>query len=271
MAEKSGERRMLFDTRGRRRNVIRVVYATLALLMGASLFVAVGPFNIAELFGTGGSGSEAAEIFEDEAERIEERLAKDPTDEVLLLRLAKTRISAGNSQVEPAAPGEVREVSLEARRQYEQASEAWSRYLEQAGDEPSASAAQLIAATFFSLAESATSIRAAEENVAKATEAQRIAAAERRNVGSLSTLAYYEYFNGNFKAGDEAKKKAEAEASTKAEAKAIDAQLTELHKNAKQFEKRKQQLAKAEKEVGGQGGQSQSPFGLPGTGAPPSE
>lgn len=270
MAEKSGERRMLFDTRGRRRNVIRVVYATLALLMGASLFVAVGPFNLAEIFSDNSGAGEAAEIFEDEAERIEERLAKDPTDEVLLLRLTRARISAGNSQVEPAAAGEAREVPREARKEYERASEAWSRYLEQAGDEPNASAAQLVAATFFSLAESDTSTRGAIDSVAKATEAQRIATAERPNIGSLSTLAYYQYFNGDFKAGDEAKKKAEAEASTKAEAKAVDAQLTELRKNAKQFNKRKQQLAKIEKEAGGQGGgQSQNPFGLPGTSSPP--
>ena len=37
---------MLFDTRGRRKHVVRVVYAILALLMGASLFLVVGPFSI---------------------------------------------------------------------------------------------------------------------------------------------------------------------------------------------------------------------------------
>ncbi len=43
-----GERRMLFDIRGRRKHVVRVVYAILALLMGASLFLVVGPFNIGQ-------------------------------------------------------------------------------------------------------------------------------------------------------------------------------------------------------------------------------
>ena len=71
------ERRMLFDIRGKRKNVVRVVYACLALLMGASLFVAVGPFNIAEFFGGGGTTS-AAEISEEQAERIEKRLARRP-------------------------------------------------------------------------------------------------------------------------------------------------------------------------------------------------
>ena len=46
-----GERRMLFDIRGRRKHVVKVVYAILALLMGASLFLVVGPVNIGSLLG----------------------------------------------------------------------------------------------------------------------------------------------------------------------------------------------------------------------------
>ena len=41
-----GERRMLFDIRGRRKHVVRVVYAILAILMGASLFLVVGPVRL---------------------------------------------------------------------------------------------------------------------------------------------------------------------------------------------------------------------------------
>ena len=40
---------MVFDIRGRRKHVVKVVYAILALLMGASLFLVVGPVNIAGL------------------------------------------------------------------------------------------------------------------------------------------------------------------------------------------------------------------------------
>jgi hypothetical protein len=267
MAEKSGERRMLFDTRGRRRNVIRVVYATLALLMGASLFVAVGPFNIAEILGTNSGNGDAAEVFEEEAERIEQRLAKDPTDEALLLRLTRARISAGNALTEVSAGGAIEEVPLEAKQEFGQALETWNSYLKQA-DEPSVAGAQLVAFTFFRLAESETGVRGAEENVAKATQAQRVAAEQRPSVNSLTTLAIYEYFNGDFKAGEEAKAKAIARASSKAEVKAIESQLVEYRKNGKQFEKQKQELAKFEKEAGGQAGQSPNPFALPGTGTP---
>ncbi len=93
----SGERRMLFDTRGKRKHVIRVVYAILALLMGASLFLVVGPFNIANLIGNSSSSSSAANVLHEQAERIERRLAKSPEDEQLLLQLTRARINAGNA------------------------------------------------------------------------------------------------------------------------------------------------------------------------------
>ena len=97
------ERRMLFDIRGRRKNVIRVIYAMLALLMAASLFVAVGPFNIGELVG-GSGGGEAAKIFKEQSERIEERIEKEPgnPNPDQYLALTRARINAGNSLSRPA-------------------------------------------------------------------------------------------------------------------------------------------------------------------------
>ena len=76
---KSGERRMVFDIRGRRRHVVKFVYAVLALLMGASLFLVVGPVNINSLLG-GSSTSNGAGALEEQAESIERKLKKDPGD-----------------------------------------------------------------------------------------------------------------------------------------------------------------------------------------------
>src|ERR1044072_3449837 len=92
----SGERRMLFDIRGRRKHVVRVVYAVLALLMGASLFLVVGPFNLGELAG-GGGGQDASEVFEEQAERIEGRLRVKPEDEGLLVAVSRARLNAGHA------------------------------------------------------------------------------------------------------------------------------------------------------------------------------
>ena len=79
-----GERRMLFDIRGRRKHVVKVVYAILALLMGASLFLVVGPVNIGSLLGTSNEVNRSAEIFDEQAERTEQRLRKDPNNEDIL-------------------------------------------------------------------------------------------------------------------------------------------------------------------------------------------
>jgi hypothetical protein len=257
----NGERRMVFDTRGKRKHVIRVVYAILALLMGGSLFLVVGPVNIAEILGnSSSSGGEAAKVFHEQAERIERRLAQNPQDEQLLLQLTRTRINAGNAQIEPTAETEVPTVSAEATEDFEAASEAWSRYLKQT-DEPSATGAQLVSGTFFRLAESSTSLLAAEENVAKAAKAQKIAAEASPSIGSLSTLAIYQYFNGEFAAGEKTTKQAAAETSTKAEAKNVEKQLAEYRKRGKAFEKQKKELAKVQKEVGKEQLQNQNPFG----------
>lgn len=266
----SGERRMLFDMRGRRKNVIRVVYAILALLMGGSLFLTVGPFSLSEVFQGGGS-SDATKIFEEQSERIEGRLAKDPTDEGALQALTRARIQAGLSRAEiDPQTGRPGTPPPEARDDFEGALQAWNRYLKQAGDEPNPGLAQFVAGTFFSLAESSESQLETQSSIAVAAKAQRIAAEQRPNVGSLTTLAIYQYFNGEFAAGDKTMNQATAGAA-KPEAESIEEQLAGYRKNAKQFDRRKKQLAKVQEEVGQEPGQEQSgnPFGGLGPGTPP--
>lgn len=260
----SGERRLVFDTRGKRKHVVRVVYAILALLMGGSLFLVVGPLNIGELFGSSSSSSNASKLFDEQAERIEQRLVKSPNDEQLLLLLTRARINGGNSQIEVVSETEVPTVTPEARKDFEAGSEAWNRYLKQA-KEPSPTAAQLVAGTFFRLAESSTSVLEAQEYVAKATKAQQVAAEQSPSLGSLSTLAIYQYFNGEFATGDKTTKQAAAKSSSKAEAKNIEKQLAQYREQSKEFDKQKKELAKVQKEVGKE--QLKSPLGLGGTSA----
>src|SRR6476646_7454666 len=96
-----GERRMLFDIRSKRRHVVKVVYAILALLMGASLFLVVGPVNVGSLIGNSGSTSgSAATIYEERAEGLERKLRKNPDDEVLLLALTRARVGSATGHLE---------------------------------------------------------------------------------------------------------------------------------------------------------------------------
>lgn len=264
MAE-NGERRMLFDTRGKRKNVIRVVYAVLALLMGASLFVAVGPFNLAEIIGTSNEIN-AAKAADEQVERIEARLAKEPENEQLLLSLTRAQIGAGNASLGEASAS----MPIEAQNDFNAGLDTWNVYLTKAGDEPNATAAQLVAGTAFALAErGSNTFSDVQANVTRAAEAQRIAAEQQPSLGSLSTLAIYEYFDGNVAAGDRAKKRALALTQSKEEAEAVEKQLNELRKSAAAYNKQAEQAAKVE----AQGGQEQltNPFGLGPPGGVPGE
>jgi len=261
------ERRMLFDIRGRRKNVIRVIYAALALLMAGSLFIAVGPFNIAEVIGTGESGN-AAEVLDEQADRIEGRLAKAPKDEGLLLSLTRTRIGAGNALTEEDTSTGTRVVTPEAAEEFEKAGESWDRYLA-ATKEPNPTAAQLVATTFFSVAESAETLGDIEDAISAAVSAQRIAAEARPSIGSLSTLAIFEYYDLNFAAGDKAAKRAAEAAPSKAAAKRVEKQMATYRKRTKRWQKQVEQLKKAQQ---GQGKDAlQNPLGelSPGGGVAP--
>lgn len=247
----SGERRMIFDVRGRRKHVIRVVYAILAVLMGASLFLTVGPFNISELIGNGGSAQSSGEVLEEQAQRIERRLAKEPDNEALLLSLTRAKIIAGESIYREQLTSETERPPLpaSAKADYEAAAAAWHRYLKQAGSEPSATVAEMVGRAYVGLAESSVrTIGETEENLRRAAAAQQLAAAQRPTLGSLSTLAIYEYFANDFAAGDRAAKEATAKAGS--QAKAVETQLAAYRKRGKQWEKQRKKIAKEQRKTG---------------------
>ena len=247
MAE-NGERRMLFDIRGRRKHVVRVVYAILALLMGASLFLVVGPFSIGNLIGNGSTTS-AAKVLQEQAERTEQKLRREPENEALLLALTRERVSASNSLTEVNSETGATVLTPEGRQELERGIEAWGSYLKQS-KEPRANTALLVSQGYFSLAESSASIAEAVENVEGAAKTQRIAAEAQPTINSLTTLAIYEYYSGNFAAGDKAVKQAEAKAPSKAEAKEVGKQMAEFRKRGEAFAKQKKEVEKAEAKSG---------------------
>jgi hypothetical protein len=263
--EKKDEHRMLFDIRGRRKNVVKVVYGILALLMGLSLLLVVGPAPLADIFGTKDAVSQANEQFEEQAERIEVKLKKDSQNPELMLALMKAHVSAGNSLVEEPAPGQIA-ITVESRQQYEQASSIWSEYLE-ATAEPTTGAAEQMSRTLFTLAETSRSSGEAESNVKAAAEAQQLVADARPSLNSLATLAIYKVFTFDYAAAEKANEEAKKFASSKEQREQLDKQLAEYRKNAKGFEKQveeEKQLEKAvqEGEAGSpEGGEFQNPFG----------
>src|ERR1700761_2336872 len=97
MAQGSNEHRMVFDIRGRRGVVIKVVYAILALLMVASLFLVTGAINIGSILGNSNTGESAQSAFEKQAASIEAKLVKEPESETLLANLTRTRINTSSA------------------------------------------------------------------------------------------------------------------------------------------------------------------------------
>ena len=110
--------------------------------------------------------------------------------------------------------------------------------------------AQLLGVTYFRLAEGSTTVPEAAEYVAKGTKAQAIAAAQRPSLNSLSTLAIYRYFNGEYAAGDKAAGQAAGKAGSPTEAKSVEKQLAEYRKRSKAFAKQRKEAAKFEAEAG---------------------
>jgi len=228
------EHRMVFDIRGRRRHVVKVVYAILAILMGASLFLVTGTLNIGSIFGSSSGGS-AASSFEQQAEHIEAKLAKTPGDENLLANLTRTRINTANAMI-TNGQGESQEGTEEIKHQLALASEDWSRYVA-AASEPSAGLAIQAAPALFQLAEVSSSGQEALENVKAATEAQQVVTEKRNDLNSWSTLAFYAVFTQNYKLAEEAKEEAAKHANTKFERESFENKYKEVEKNAKQFGK----------------------------------
>jgi hypothetical protein len=252
MAKKDGERRMVFDTGGRRRGVVKVVYAILAILMGFSLLLVVGPAPLQDLFGVKDSVSSAADQFEEQAQHAEQKLKKNPENPELLLSLTRARINAGNSLAESnPETGEVA-YTPEAVQQLQAASESWSKYLK-ATDEPNSGAAQVAAQALFGLAQTSRTGAEAEANVHSAAQAQQIVAEARPSLGSLSTLAIYRLYAFDYKGAAEAQKQAEPYANTKFERENLGNELDQISKRAHEFQKQLAQIEKEAKEAQAKG------------------
>lgn len=259
MAGRGDEHRMVFDIRGKRRNVVKFVYAILAVLMGLSLFLITGAGSIGSLFNSGNEAGSGATISIEQAERIERKLKKSPQDPDLLAALTKARLNAGNSSAEQTVQGPV--PTTESIDQYQLASAAWSDYLD-ATKEPSASVALVMAPTLVTLAENSNVTTEFEPNMKAAADAQGIVAEQRPTINSLSTLAIYLNFTFDYPAAQKAEKEAIALARTKPEREQVEKGLEPYEKRAKELQKSLKQIEAANKGNGAAGKEAiENPLG----------
>ena len=260
---------MLFDLSGKRRRVVQVVYATLAILMGGSLVLfGIGsdaPGGILDAVGLGGSDTGASSPqYDEQIEDAEKRLEANPEDQRALLDLAHYRyLAATESGIETDPQTGVVSVSEDARQGLEESVAAWERYLDTDPKRPNASGAN-DAAQAYRYLNDADGAAAAQEIVA---ESQQTAAA-------YYQLALFRYADGQITAGDEAGQQAiaVADATDRQRIKQIVEQLGEqARKQKKALEKAAKQAEEGGGGTGGATGQPlQDPFGAlgGGTGAP---
>ena len=136
-----------------------------------------------------------------------------------------------------------------ARSSSQRRSEAWEQLPEAGRQRTEPIGAQLVAGAFFSLAESSPAALEAERQRRR----RRPGPADRRrsrspSLGSLSTLAIYQYFAVDFAAGDKAAKQAAALANSQVRSERTSKNSWPKSANArKALQKQQKEVAKAAK------------------------
>jgi hypothetical protein len=188
---------MLFDLRGSgRRRVVKIVYITLAFLMGGGLVLfGIGGGGalsgglvdaITESDGGGGGGSGR---FEEQEQAATAKARANPTDAALWAAVARARFNLANSgdNVDQSTGNYTDAGAAELRA----AGRAWEEHLKLAGKKPDPRVASLMVQAYAALGE-----------LEKATRAQEIIAEDRNSAGAYATLATLAYQAGQMRTGD---------------------------------------------------------------------
>jgi hypothetical protein len=120
---------MLFDLRGHRRRAVQVTYLLLALLMGGGLVLfGIGGSVSGGLLDAfkGGGGPSADSAFQDRVDKQEERLQKNPQNQVILASLVRDYYSLATSQRPEGSAG----FPADAKNDLRKAGSYWQRYSE---------------------------------------------------------------------------------------------------------------------------------------------
>jgi hypothetical protein len=193
---------MLFDLRGSgRRRVIKVVYITLAFLMGGGLVLfGIGgggalPGGLVDAITESDGGGDGSDRAQDQERAATARARANPTDAALWAAVARARFNLANSgdNVDQNT-GNFTDAGAEQLRA---AGRAWQEHLKLAGNRPDPRVASLMVQGYAALGE-----------LEQATRAQEIIAEDRDSAGAYATLATLAYQAGQIRKGDLAKDRA---------------------------------------------------------------
>jgi hypothetical protein len=193
---------MLFDLRGSgRRRTVKIVYVTLAFLMGGGLV----------LFGIGGGGALSGGLVDaitessgggggtdrvrDEEQKATAAARANPKDAALWAAAARARFSLANSGDNvDTSTGAFTDSGLDALRS---AARAWEEHVKLAGDKPDPRVASLMVQAYSALGQPE-----------KAAATQEVIALDRESVGAYTQLALLAYQANQIRKGDLARDKA---------------------------------------------------------------
>ncbi|HEX5622340.1 MAG TPA: hypothetical protein VFX51_28205 [Solirubrobacteraceae bacterium] len=193
---------MLFDLRGSgRRTTVKVVYVTLAILMGGGLvFFGIGGSVSGGLFdaitGTNSGASSDEGTFQKRVTEAERKANADPQDPAAWAEVVRARyqLARAGDNVDPNTG----QFTAAGVAQLRKADAAWQKHLALKPDPPDDSVATIM-------------VRAYTQGLndpVKATAAQEIVAEERPKSGTYADLAALAFAAGQISKGDLATKKA---------------------------------------------------------------
>jgi hypothetical protein len=258
---------MLFDLRSPgRRNLIRVVYGFLAVLMGGGLiFFGIGGSGGGLFSDVGGGGGGDGNPFEDQIDDAQARVEQNPQDTAALAELVQLHYQAGSNQIEVDEDSGAQSLTEEGEQQLAQSADAWDRYLkltQKSGNPPATGVSSLAVQTFsvladtsFSNALTSTSGTDALENAndavtswTDAAEAQRILAEAQPAGQAYANLAFFLYRSGDIAGGDQAAAQAVQEAAAN-EKSSIEQQLKQTKTQGEQLTQAIAQLSKQQQQT----------------------
>jgi hypothetical protein len=192
---------MLFDLRGSgRRRTVKIVYITLAFLMGGGLVLfGIGgggalSGGLVDAITQGGSGSDGSDRFVQQEQDAAAKARANPTA-ANWAAVARARFNLANTgdNVDQGT-GNYTDAGAEQLRA---AGRAWDESVKLAGKQPDSRVASLMVQAYAALGQ-----------LDKATSAQEIVAQDRNSAGAYATLATLAYQANNLRLGDLSKDKA---------------------------------------------------------------
>ena len=193
---------MLFDLRSSgRRRTIKVIYLTLAFLMGGGLiFFGIGGGTalnggLFDAFNGNSGGGSVDDRFKKQEAALVAKVRANPQDAAAFAQLARVRFQLAGSgdQYNP----DTNQFSAAGKAELRRASSAWQQHLKLAGDHPDPRVATSMVNAYIALGD-----------VDNAVAAQEIVAEDRNAAGQYSTLAILAWQAGQTRKGDLAKEKA---------------------------------------------------------------